>query len=245
MSGSCATFEKVTLGYPGRVIVRSLDFSLDPGIFYGMVGPNGSGKTTFVRTLLGIQRPLEGRVHRAKGVRFGYVPQREAVDELYPLTLRHFVMMSRYPLVGPFRFPGASDGERVRDALEELQIGHLENQPFRSLSGGQKQRALIARALAANPDVLILDEPTNGLDLGSEKSIMDYITALHRRGMTVVMVTHLINLVAGAAQRLILLNRGVEIGRAEEILSEDCLGHAYGVPVAVEHSGVRVTVYAR
>jgi len=233
-SGELAGFRSVSIGYPGKTVIEGIDFSLESGKYYGLVGPNGAGKTTFIKTLLGILKPLSGRVEKKEGLRFGYVPQRETVDELYPLSLRDFVMMSRYSLAGPLRSPGKDGGKAVEAALQDLQILNLARKPFRSLSGGQKQRALIARALACEPEVLVLDEPTNGMDLKAEKAIMDILDGFHRRGIAIVMITHLINLVAGAAEALILINHGVEIGTRDEILQEERLRDVYNAAVRIE-----------
>ncbi|MGV8123726.1 MAG: metal ABC transporter ATP-binding protein [Candidatus Xenobiia bacterium LiM19] len=237
------SFQKAVLGYPGNVVLRSIDISMYKGRFYGVVGPNGAGKTTLIKSMLGIIKPLSGRIVQSKKLRFGYVPQRESMDELFPLSVWDIVMMSRFSLVGSFRLPGKADRERVEKALHDVGIECLKDIPFRRLSGGQKQRTLIARALAGEPDMLVLDEPTNGMDLGAEKAIMDVIRGLHRDGFTVVMITHLINLVADCADFIMLINKGVHFGPRKEILTARKLSEAYNIGVNIYSENGRTLIF--
>jgi ABC-type Mn2+/Zn2+ transport system ATPase subunit len=236
------SFRTVSLGYHGKVILRDIDVTLQKGMFYGIVGPNGAGKTTFIKAMMGIIKPLSGRIERNSGIHYGYVPQREMVDELFPLTVEDIVMMSRFPLLGPFKFPGRQDREAVTEALHHVGIEALRHVTFRSLSGGQKQRALIARALAGNANVLVLDEPANGMDISAEKAIMDVIKGLHKKGMTIIMITHLLNLVADCADSIMLLNHEAHIGPREEILTSEHLSAAYHIPVTVFEQGDKTVI---
>jgi len=232
---SLVSFEDVNLGYGRRPVLTGLRFSIHLGDFLGIVGPNGAGKTTILRGILGLLRPLQGRISLSRGqsrepVHFGYVPQRETVDESYPFTLRDVVMMGRYRRIGLIRWPGTGDRDQTRRALNLAGLEDLADRPFRDLSGGQKQRALIARALAAEPDLLVLDEPTSGLDLTGETAIMSLIERLHREsGITVVMVSHQLNTVARWVKRIGILHKGLlEIGALDEILTSSKLERVYG-----------------
>jgi len=248
MKRALATFRSVDLGYGNRVIVSGLDFQVWEGDFLGIVGPNGAGKTTILRGLLGLLPPRAGEVRMAEsdgnGLHLGYVPQRDSLDEIYPVTVLDVVLMGRYRRMGRFRLPGARDREEARRALEQAGIRDLAERPFRNLSGGQKQRTLIARALAARPQILVLDEPTNGLDLAAENSIMTLLHRLHREtGVTVVMVSHLLNTVARWVKRIGILHEGhLEIGELDEILTPSTLTRVYGAGSDVERVRGRLVV---
>jgi ABC-type cobalamin/Fe3+-siderophores transport system ATPase subunit len=260
-------FDKVTLGYRQRVVLRDLNFAIRAGEFFGIVGANGSGKTTILRALLGILRPLRGSVlaQVAPGERdglpaeggwfdlsatpgamtFGYVPQRGFLDEIFPLTACDVVAMGRYGALGLLEWTGQRDRQLVAEALAHVGLSELAGQRFGDLSGGQKQRVLIARALASEGRVLVLDEPTDGMDLEGQRGIMDLIVRLQTEmGVTVVYVTHRLNELGNAAQRLLLLHEGVvRIGPVEEILTPAVLEQVYGVPVRVEtFDGKRVVL---
>ncbi|MDH7568996.1 MAG: ATP-binding cassette domain-containing protein, partial [Armatimonadota bacterium] len=167
-------FEDVVLGYGREPVLSDLSFAIRRGDYLGIVGPNGSGKTTLLKGVLGVLPPLSGRIVRGRDggreVRFGYVPQINTVDELYPLGVLDVVLMGRYRRIGLVRRPGKEDRERAMAALEEVGIAHLAPRLYRDLSGGQRQRVLMARALAIEPDILVLDEPTNDMDIAAESS---------------------------------------------------------------------------
>lgn len=245
MTTPLVRFRDVSLGYGRKPVLAGISFEIPKGDFLGVVGPNGSGKTTIIRVMLGTLEPLGGAVDIAPGVRFGYVPQRDHVDSFYPLTVSEVVIMGRYDRIPVGRRPGGEDRAAVQRALEQVGIPHLGDRALASLSGGQKQRALIARALVGDPEVLVLDEPTNGMDLVSTTQILGLVRELHdQRGLTVVMVSHALNEVANYVQRIGLVFGGkVRLGGVDEILSDAVLGDVYGLPVTV-HSfdGHRVIV---
>lgn len=226
-------FDNVVLGYEGKPVLPPLCTIIEQGDFLGVVGPNGAGKTTMLKALLGLLKPLKGKLIFDKKHRFGYVPQRENISDIFPLTTRDVVMMSRFPLTAPYISPRKSDREAVEKALSMAGIENIAHKFYRSLSGGQKQRTLIARALAPEPDMLILDEPTNGMDISAEKSIMDLISGLNRKGITIVMVTHLLNLVVNRANKLLFLNHQIIQGKTEEILTGNVLSEIYKEKVEV------------
>lgn len=228
-------FDHADLGYGKRSVLTDLNLTLQEGDFLGIVGPNGTGKTTILKAMLGILKPMKGHVKRSQGTRFGYVPQRQFIDEVFPFTVMEVAVMGRFPLLGPFRRPGQADRDVVMECLEHVSIADLAKQPYRELSGGQKQRTLIARALAAKPRVLILDEPTNDMDIGSEHAIMELLKHLHDQdGITVVMVSHLLNVVASYAKKLALVDGGLRlVGRTDEVMSSKNLTDIYEVPIEV------------
>jgi len=233
------TLEHVTLGYGSTIVLRDVSLTIYDGDYFGLVGPNGAGKTTLLRAILGTLKPLAGMLTIAekngRPVRFGYVPQRDTVDDVMPYTVEEVVMMGRYRQIGLVKRPGARDREIVLRCLQHVDIQTLRNTAFNELSGGQKQRTLIARALASEPDVLILDEPTNGMDLPSRSSILTLIRHLHDSDrLTVIMVSHLLDDVANHVQRLALVERSsFHVGTVDEVLTAENLSTLYDMPVTV------------
>ncbi|MCO5166215.1 MAG: metal ABC transporter ATP-binding protein [Planctomycetes bacterium] len=219
------------LGYRDRVILEDVDLEVRRGDFLAIVGPNGAGKTTALRTILGIIPPLAGRCE-ARG-RLGYSPQRGALDPIFPFTAAEVVAMG---LLAEQRARGrAHADEAVRRALAACGMEARRDAAFRDLSGGQKQRVLVARALVSAPDVLVLDEPTNDLDLRGEHEVMELVRALHDQGRTVVMVSHMLHVVARYARRIAFVRGGrVVAGDLERMLTAEQLAPLYdGLPVVV------------
>lgn len=240
-------FDRVSLGYGGRPVIADLSFGIAEGDFLGLVGPNGSGKTTILRAILGTLDPEAGTITRAPGLRFGYVPQRDQVDYGFPLKVRDVVLMGRYDRIGIGRRPTADDRKHADAALDHVGILGLADRPLSALSGGQKQRTLIARALVGRPNFLVLDEPTNGMDVVSTTQILGLVRELHERDrLTVLMVSHALNEVANYVECLALVNEGqFRIGPIEEILSEASLSALYGIPIEVATFDGHHTVLAR
>ena len=242
------SFRDATLGYSHHAVLRGINLDILEHDFLGIVGPNGSGKTTILRTFLGSLKPLAGSVTIAPGLRFGYVPQRDAVDTLFPLQVLEVVMMGRYDRIGLGRRPKATDRELARLALDRVGIAHLADRPLNSLSGGQRQRTLIARALVGEPNVLVLDEPTNGMDLVATTQILGLVRDLHERtGITVVMVSHALNEVANYVERIALVHEGgYVVGTVDEVMTQQSLSAMYGIPVEVSSfEGHRIVLAKR
>lgn len=241
-------FDDVALGYGGRPVLEGLDFTLCRGDFLGLVGPNGAGKSTVIKGLLGLLKPVRGRiVYEAElheELEFGYVPQRHTLDPLFPLTVKQIVGMARYRSAGWIRWPGGAGRRVVGQALAAVRIEDLASRRFGELSGGQRQRTLIARALATGANCLVLDEPTDGMDLPSQEAILTLVQRLHREeGLTVILVSHLLNEVANFVDRLAMIEDGTfAYGTLEEILTEERLSALYGMPVDVERIGDAVVV---
>ena len=229
-------FTDVTIGYGKKKIIENIYVSICENDFIGIVGPNGAGKTTFLRTLLGNLKPLFGSIQR-NSHRFGYVPQRDTVQPLLPYTVYDVVMMGRYSLMGILSKPTEKDKKAVSASLEHVGIQHLKDFNYNSLSGGQRQRTLIARALAVEPDILILDEPTNGMDTPSHYSLLDLISKLHNQDkLTILLVSHLLSDVANGVKRLILMDKNFfQFGPIEEVLSEENLQKTYSSEFHVNH----------
>lgn len=237
-------FDDVTLGYGGAPVLRRLSFHICRGEFLGIVGPNGSGKTTILRAILGLLRPKEGAIHRHGRPVIGYVPQRERIDTIMPVTAVEVALMGRAPRLGALARLHTRDREVAREALHRVGVVDLGSRLFRDLSGGQQQRVLLARALAAEPDLLVLDEPTNGMDLASEHALIELLGELNReQELTVLLVTHLLQIVLNAATSILLIDRGrVLYGEAGEVLQEGKLAELYGLPVRILEADGRRTL---
>ncbi len=238
-------FQNVALGYGRRCILADVSFTLRTGDYLAIVGANGAGKSTLLRGLLGLLGTQAGRIIRAPKLRYGYVPQLQSVEELFPFTVHDVVLMGRYGQIGALKWPSKSDRAQALESLEEVGIAELAGRLYRDLSGGQKQRALIARALVCDPQVLVLDEHTNDLDLVAERAIMALIDELHaRRQMAIAMVSHSLNTVANHAREIgIINNGGFTLAPVGEVLQPDYLQKIYGVPLRVaEIEGVKVVL---
>ena len=236
------------VGYGGQSILRGVDLSVAPGDFLAVVGPNGGGKTTVLLALLGALPLVAGRRERPRPFRVGYVPQREHVDTIWPLTAGEVALMGRVPLLGPWRRPGPQDREAVRQAMARVGVEHLAARAYGELSGGQRQRTLIARALAAEPELLALDEPTNGMDPAAELGTMDLLRELQRGDgrIAIVMVSHRLENVANYARALAFVDKDkalFRVGSLAEMLRPEALGALYGRGVEVREERGRWLVY--
>ncbi len=197
-----------------------------PGEALGIVGPNGSGKSTLLKTIAGLLKPAMGSVcvlgkepRALKPGSIAYVPQIEDVDWTFPVNVRDVVSMGRFPRLGLLRPFGAEDRRAVADALKALNISHLAGRHISELSGGQQQRAFVARAIAQNPKIMLLDEPTTGVDAATEEALRQVVRNLASRGITVVMTTHDLDRAADWFDRLMVLDRRVlATGAPQQVL---------------------------
>ena len=225
------------LGYGRLVLFNDISFEVARGEILAIVGPNGSGKSTLLKAMLGILPPLDGHVERQTGLSISYVPQREQIDSGIPITVLEVVLMGLTARRGAFHRVGSEEREAARRALGLLGDQGLAPQLFRNLSRGQQRRVLLARALAGEPDVLVLDEPTAGMDIASEATMIEFLRELNqRRRVTIVIVTHLLPLVLNLATSIMLMgDRAILQGALADVVREDRLAALYGVPV---HLGV-------
>lgn len=190
-------------------MVRGASLVVRPGEFVALIGSNGSGKTTLLRGLLGFLPPLAGRVERRPDLRIGYVPQRETLDALYPLSAYQVARTGSWRDLPFWRFAGARERSRTRDALAACQAADFASRRYAELSSGQRQRVLLARALATDPELLLLDEPTAGIDPEAERGILDLLRRLREtRGVSIWMVTHHVAALAGRADRTAVISEG-------------------------------------
>jgi ABC-type Mn2+/Zn2+ transport system ATPase subunit len=225
----------VSAGYGERVALEHVTIAVEPGSLLAVVGPNGAGKSTLLKLMAGLSRPWSGRIQVLGGPpgrearRVAYVPQAELVDWAFPVTVEDVVMMGRFPRLGPVRRPGRDDRRAVHEALGQVQMDHHLQTQIGRLSGGQRRRVFLARALAAVPDVFLLDEPVTGIDATTQELLMDLLEAQAARGKTVVATTHDLACAAGRFQQVLAVNRTVvAYGPSNLVLDAKVLAAAYG-----------------
>jgi len=208
-----------SFGYGRTPVLRGVDLAVHPGAFLGIVGANGSGKTTLLRGMLGLVAHTSGRVElRTHAI--GYVPQRETLDAIYPLAVEEVVRMGAYGRLRGLRRLGSNERRRARAALERVGLHGRRRELFASLSGGQRQRALIARALVVEPDVLLLDEPTSGVDARASERILGLLAELAREGLAVLIVSHQLAILRAAVDEVLWI-RGGSVSRLDASALEE------------------------
>ena len=235
--------EGVSFSYDGVPALQRVSLQVPRGSFTALIGPNGAGKSTVLRLVLGLLRADEGTVEvlgRPPGDRkqpIGYVPQRVKIPAGFPLSVEEVTLMGRYGALGLGRRPGPEDRQAARDALERAGIAHLARARFGELSGGQQQRALIARALSGKPRLLLLDEPTAGLDPAAQARFYSLVCDLQREEhLTLLCASHDLEVVSAHADRVILLDHTVRAsGAPTDVLSSDALARSYGFPPPHRH----------
>ena len=240
------TADAVSFAYQDTPVLDGVSFALHKGEFAALAGPNGSGKSTLIRILLGLLRAHRGRVTvlgadpsaLKERWRIGYVPQRPAIAELLPATVADVVAAGRLARRGWWRRPTDADRAAVDSALEAVALGDLRDRRLAERSGGQQQRAFIAKALVTRPDVVVLDEPTAGVDADSQLRVRDALVAARGRGGTVLLVSHELGAVADDLDRVLLLRHGAidfDGTPAELATAGVSLGvHATDLPVWLE-----------
>ena len=224
----------VSVRYGTRTALDDVSLAVKPGRRVAVVGPNGAGKSTLFNLLAGVLSPDRGRVlihgHRPeRHVCIAYVTQSSQVDWNFPVSVRDVVMMGRVGEIGLLRLPSAADRQLVQSSLDQVEMSHLAARQIGELSGGQKQRMFIARALAQEADLMLLDEPLAGLDLQSQDKIFSLLDTLSEQGVTLLFATHDLNLARERFERILLLNRKlVAYGAPDDVLTSANLSAAYG-----------------
>jgi len=231
---------RLTVSYGARPVLWDVDAQFPAGALSAIVGPNGAGKSTLLKAALGLvpvdagSALVEGRPVRAARDRLAYVPQRDEVDWDFPITVREVVEMGRYAEVGWLRRVGRSERALVDECLERVGMGAYAGRQIGQLSGGQRQRVFIARALAQQSPLMVMDEPFAGVDARTEASLLDLLGDLRDEGRSVVVVHHDLGTVRAAFDWALLLNvRAVASGPVEEVLVPETLRRAYGAAGAV------------
>jgi ABC-type Mn2+/Zn2+ transport system ATPase subunit len=218
----------------GQLALENVSFQVESGERVAVVGPNGAGKSTLFKLIVGTLKPSQGSVHvyghgPTGHICIAYVPQRSQIDWSFPVTVEDVVMMGRVGQIGLFHWPKRRDWTLVKACLDRVNAGHLAKKQIGELSGGQQQRVFIARALAQEAELLLMDEPLAGLDSPSQTAIFEILDALRPDGVTVLLATHDLNLAAARFDRILLLNkRMVAFGEATAVLAPENLLQAYG-----------------
>jgi manganese/iron transport system ATP-binding protein len=225
---------KLTFRYNGHFALEDISFHLHAGERVAVVGPNGAGKSTLFKVVSGVLPPSSGEVKISgfgpRGhICIAYVPQRSQVDWRFPASVADVVMMGRIGQIGFFRWPRRADWDTVHDALEAVDMDALANRQIGELSGGQQQRTFLARALAQEAELVLMDEPLNGLDTPSQEAILSLLEKLRQQRITVMVATHDLGQAASHFDRVMLLNRRlIRFGSPQEVLSSENLLKAYG-----------------
>jgi ABC-type Mn2+/Zn2+ transport system ATPase subunit len=238
--------EKAVVSFREDIALRGVSFKVKHGEFIGIVGPNGAGKTTLLTIVNGMGKLLHGRVtvlghnltsgngHSLRK-KVGYVAQAESIDPRMPMIVREVAMIGRYGRLGLFKRPGKTDWKIVDTALELVGMTHLAERPIGHLSGGEQQRVAIARCLAQEPEIFLLDEPTASLDWKAKTDIMELVKRIHDlRGLTTMFVTHDLSALPIACDRVVLMKDGLiwKEGPPGELLTDERLAQLYDLPIA-------------
>ncbi|MCX7623213.1 MAG: metal ABC transporter ATP-binding protein [Thermomicrobium sp.] len=241
--------EHLTTGYRrGEAILRDVSFQVERGTLVGVLGPNGSGKSTLFRSLLGLLPPWEGRVLvEGRPARpnpdVAYIPQRETIDWDFPVTVLDVTLMGRYPRLGLLRRPAQADRDLALWALEQVGMADFRDRLIAELSGGQRQRVFLARALAQEPELFLLDEPVSGIDAPTQHFVFELLERLCRQGKTALVATHDLSCVVQRFDRVLLLNREViAYGSPQEVFTEVLLNRTFQSHLLLLRYGDRVIV---
>lgn len=226
--------QKITVRYDGRIALEGITFHLHEGERIAVVGPNGAGKSTLFKVISGVLQPNAGEVtifgSRPHGhICIAYIPQRSQVDWNFPVSVADVVMMGRSAKLGPLNWPHKKDWDYVRRALETVELSDLATRQIGQLSGGQQQRMFIARALAQEAELMLMDEPLSGLDTPAQESLLKLLDALRDQNVTVMVATHDLDQAARYFDRIMLLNRRlIAFDEPQKVLHTDNLLQAYG-----------------
>ena len=235
----------LTVLYRALPALENVSIDIHAGERVAIIGPNGAGKSTLIKTIMGLLQPRAGsvQVHSANPYCLGYVPQHEAVNWDFPVTVRDVVMMGQIRRIGWLRWPGREHQRAAEEALARVGMADLAERQVGQLSGGQRRRVFIARALAQQAEILILDEPFSGVDTSAQANMMDVLDTLNRDGLTIVLSTHDLNLAFHRFDRVLALHRqAIAYGTPAEIYTPEVLSQLYGDRLATWQDGRQITV---
>jgi ABC-type Mn2+/Zn2+ transport system ATPase subunit len=229
--------ENVTVAYHGKVALHRASLQLKAGTICGLVGMNGAGKSTLFKAIMGFVKPNTGRIlinglpirQVQKSNLVAYVPQSEEVDWNFPVNVYDVVMMGRYGYMNLLRIPGSIDKQAVRESLERVEMWQMRDRQIGELSGGQKKRTFFARALAQQAKVLLLDEPFAGVDIKTEKMMIDLLMELRQTGHTILVSTHDLDSITTFCDQVVLINRSIlAYGNTSDVFTEENLSRTFG-----------------
>lgn len=232
-------FKNVTFGYTrDEKVIEDITFSVKKGEYLGIIGPNGSGKTTVIKLLLGILSPQEGMIRVFKkdrdnfkdSYKIGYVPQQTAYAKSFPATVKEIIQSGRIAKNGLWQPWTQEDGKAVQKAIHTTGLKKVQNKLLSELSGGQRQRTLIARALASDPKILVLDEPSTGVDIKSQETFFDFLKTLNKKmGLTIILVSHDMDVITKEANKVLCINKKLVCNAPiKEFVKGDYLKDLYG-----------------
>ena len=226
--------EDMTVAYGEKPVLWDIDLQIPKGVLMAIVGPNGAGKSTLIKAMLNLIKPISGKVlfeggsYKENRKKIAYVPQRGSVDWDFPTTVLDVVLMGRYGHIGWFKRVGKKDKELAEKALEKVEMLEFKDRQISELSGGQQQRVFLARALVQEADIYFMDEPFQGIDAKTEKTLVDILKELRKNGRTVIVVHHDLQTVTEYFDWLCLLNTKImAVGPSEEVFTEENLKATY------------------
>lgn len=240
-SSFAVQLSNVTAGYEQNIVFADLSLEIAAGQFAGIVGPTACGKSTLLKIILGIHPVLSGKVYLDTGPAgktvpgiVGYVPQLESVDWNFPVTVEEVIAMGLYANERIWPWPSKAERRRIHDLAHRLGIFSCLRQPIANISGGQRQRAFLARALINNPKLLVLDEPTSGVDIKTQHEVLHLLSDLNNEGITILLTTHDLNAVASHLPWVICFNKGmVAQGQPHDIFTNEILTKTYGGDIVI------------
>lgn len=239
MKNYAISVEDLTIAYDVKPVLWDVDVSFETGKLTAIVGPNGAGKSTLIKAIMGLIKPISGKIEFDKSMKdakkqIAYVPQSGSVDWDFPATVEDIVLMGRYGHIGWIRRPKAADKEIARDMLEKVGMSRYADRQIAQLSGGQQQRVFLARALTQQAEIYILDEPLKGVDVQTEAILVSLLKDLAKEGKTVIVVHHDLTSVEDYFDNLVLVNvRVIASGSVDEVFTHEYLEETYGSKVVV------------
>lgn len=244
MKSPAIVLDNVSCGYQRGFVLSQVDLHIPAGQFVGLIGPSGAGKTTLLRAMVGLAPRVQGRVEigghpispGAPPPNVGYVPQVGMIDWSFPVTVENVVVMGKQRQMGWLPWPSRQDKHDVATILERLGIGQLAQRHIRDLSGGQQQRTFLARALIANPDILILDEPTASVDIRTRDEILHLLAEINDSGITIVITTHELNSLAAHLPWVVCVHRGIVAqGPPDRVFTSEIMSRTFEADMRVIH----------
>lgn len=228
------TLDNISAGYDQNIVLKNINLNVSSNDFVGIIGPNGGGKTTLLKTILGLITPVEGRIIKADNFKVGYLPQVNTIDKRFPITVREVVLSGRLSSTKWWKKASKEDTKQADELLEFTGLSKLHNQPIGELSGGQMQRVFLSRALISNPNLLILDEPNTYVDKSFEENLYTYLEELNKK-MAILLVSHDVGTISSLVKTIACVNGGLHYHESNKITSE--ILKSYNCPIEIISHG--------